>query len=90
MTSQELLAKQPELDAQLKKVGPVSFVRELILKLGGAALTAQGTAKLTPAKLATLFLYEDTNGEKLKVSVVNELTQGGQNRYQLLVEASDE
>jgi hypothetical protein len=90
VTAQELLAKQPELSAQLKKVGPVAFIRELILKLGGAALTSQGNAKLTPAKLATLFLYEDTNGQKLKVSVVNELTPTGQNHYELLVEPSDE
>ncbi len=89
MTAADLLAKQPELDAQLKKMGPVQFIRDLIMKLGGAALVSQGNVKLTPAKMATVFSYEDGGPQKLKISVVNELTQTGQNRYELLVEADE-
>ncbi len=90
MTVQELLAQQPEFDALLQKVGPVQFIRELILKVGGAQLHARGTAKLSPSKLATLFVYEDESGAKIKVAVINELLPTGKNRYELTCEPTDE
>jgi hypothetical protein len=89
VTAQELLGKQPELDKQLKTVGPVTFVRNLIMNLGGAALHSLGQSKLAPGKMATLFSYEDGHGGKLRISVVNELLPTGQNRYELLVEPDE-
>jgi hypothetical protein len=90
VTAQELIDQQPVLDAQLKKVGPVQFVRELIMKIGGAHLQSKGTAKPTAPKLATLFIYEDESGAKVKISVINELLATGRNRYQLEIEPTEE
>jgi hypothetical protein len=87
VTVNDLLEKEPELDALLQRVGPVQFIRELFTQLGATSLNAQGVENVTPSKRATRFEYADGNGARARVTVFSELTNTGKNRYSLKCEA---
>ena len=87
MTVRELLERQAELEALLRNVGPVQFLRALRGAARGAQVRAHDSRQVPGGQRATRFVFVDPSGVEAFVTVVSQLLAGGQPRYSLEVEA---
>ncbi|MBS2032163.1 MAG: hypothetical protein JST54_29965 [Deltaproteobacteria bacterium] len=82
----DLLDRQAELEAELRVVGPVDFIRQLVRQQPAPQVLARDTQILPGNRRATRFVYIDADGGQAVLTIFSEVLPDGAPSFSLFAE----